>query len=356
MKDRTRLVTSILGVAALWFVPAVANAQVTIQSVKVTISGVGSKTAVWCDTALATCPAGAVRPWNLAGGVLVGAGQTLVLSQTGVVPNTSEGNFDTSDRADANATVPVRECTQADPCTVNIEINGVLVYTSPAGGDQLVAFNHDVLGNGPFNESQQYGAPINLGNYTLALGYADNEHSACPASGCFPNPFSGPYVVGLNGTFGICHSNCFDAGALLITGLAVQTGTGRMTGGGSVFTPDGTRVTHGFELHCDVNDLPNNLEINWAPANNFHLDVLNTAVCTNTAAIQAPPDAPFDTFVGTGTGKLNGVSGATIAFTLVDGGEPGTKDTATYVIKVGAQTVLTVPVAFLDKGNQQAHK
>jgi len=349
-----------LGVAALWFVPAVANAQVTISSVKVTVASVTgiTKTAVYCDSALATCAAGAVRPWNLGGGVSLAVGQTLVLSQTAFLAGTSEGNFDTSDRVDANPAGHVQECSQVDPCKVAIEINGVQVYTSPAGngGDVLVAFNQDVAGNGPFNEAHQYVQVADTSSFTLALGYADNEHSACPASGCFPNPFSGPYVVGLNGTFGICHSNCFDAGALLITGLAVQTGTGRMTGGGSVFTPDGTRVTHGFELHCDVNDLPNNLEINWAPANNFHLDVLNTAVCTNTAAIQAPPDAPFDTFVGTGTGKLNGVSGATIAFTLVDGGEPGTKDTATYVIKVGAQTVLTVPVAFLDKGNQQAHK
>jgi len=27
---------------------------------------------------------------------------------------------------------------------------------------------------------------------------------------------------------------------------------GRMTGGGSIYTEDGMRVTHGFELHCDI--------------------------------------------------------------------------------------------------------
>ena len=122
------------------------------------------------------------------------------------------------------------------------------------------------------------------------------------------------------------------------------------------FTSDGTRVTHGFEIHCDVTDVPNNLEINWAPANNFHLEVLDTAVCTQTPAIQAPPNAPFDTFVGTGTGKLNGVPGASIEFTFVDGGEPGTKDTAKYLIKDSSGTVLSVGTTFLTKGNQQAHK
>src|SRR5882672_5886748 len=58
---------------------------------------------------------------------------------------------------------------------------------------------------------------------------------------------------------------------------------GRMTGGGSVFTTDGTevqtgdRVTHGFEIHCGAENgtipLPNNLEINWS-GNRFHLDYL----------------------------------------------------------------------------------
>jgi len=35
---------------------------------------------------------------------------------------------------------------------------------------------------------------------------------------------------------------------------------GRMTGGGSIFTDTGMRVTHGFELHCDATREPNNLE------------------------------------------------------------------------------------------------
>src|SRR5438445_11297494 len=54
---------------------------------------------------------------------------------------------------------------------------------------------------------------------------------------------------------------------------------GFMTGGGSVFTSDGTRVTHGFELHCDANKAPNNLEINWGPGNRFHLENLVSADC-----------------------------------------------------------------------------
>ena len=48
---------------------------------------------------------------------------------------------------------------------------------------------------------------------------------------------------------------------------------GRMTGGGSVL---GSRVTHGFELHCNVTQTPNRLQVNWA-GNRFHLEPLTRA-------------------------------------------------------------------------------
>ena len=57
---------------------------------------------------------------------------------------------------------------------------------------------------------------------------------------------------------------------------------GRMTGGGRLAT--NMIVTHGFELHCDVNDLPNNLQINWG-GNRFHLEVLLKGFCVDDPAI-----------------------------------------------------------------------
>jgi hypothetical protein len=359
MKRSIRGIQWTLGLAALWFVPATANAQVTISSVKVTISSATS-TAVYCDTSLHCSGAapgnGNVEVWDLGGGVNLLGGQTLVLTQTGLIANLPGGNFDTSDRVripTGSSVGPFEaDCTKSDPCSVAIEINGVQVY-SAATAVALTAFNNDTTSP----EGSQWAAPIVLKpNYTLALGYADNEHGAS----FFPTPWLGSVTVfkgAGNGALGTCSSNCYDAGALLITGVTVPvTATGRMTGGGSVFTSAGIRVTHGFEIHCDVTDVPNNLEINWDGGNNFHLDVLDTAVCTQTPAIQAPPNAPFDTFKGTGTGKLNSVPGATIEFTFVDGGEPGTKDTATYLIKNAQGTQLFVGTTFLTKGNQQAHK
>jgi hypothetical protein len=143
----------------------------------------------------------------------------------------------------------------------------------------------------------------------------------------------------------------------------VPPGTcGRMTGGGSVFTYNDVRVTRGFQIHCDLRD-PNNIEVNW-PGNKFHLSKLTSAVCTdNPAVAQLPPkSAPFDTFTGTGVGKLNNKPGGRIEFVFVDAGEPGYSDTARIKIFDENNTlVLDVPGAanlpgYLNSGNLQTHK
>jgi hypothetical protein len=156
---------------------------------------------------------------------------------------------------------------------------------------------------------------------------------------------------------------------------AVQ-GSGRITGGGSIFaTVDGvpnTRITHGFELRCDPSDPRQSLEINWAGGNNFHLEkLINSVVCFDDP-LSSPPPPPgtvFDTYAGNtlfqghlgfhgfgyavGTGICNKLP-ATIYFILVDNGEPGTTDVAEYHITGGC--TLNVGPANLDKGNHQFHK
>ncbi|MDA1315109.1 MAG: hypothetical protein O2968_17395 [Acidobacteria bacterium] len=131
---------------------------------------------------------------------------------------------------------------------------------------------------------------------------------------------------------------------------------GRMTGGGSVFHENDNknpRVTHGFTLHCDGG--PNNLEVNW-PGHRFHMELLTEAICTDDPEKdEQNPVAGFDTMTGRGLGRLNGVSGATIAFTFVDDGEPGkVSDTARMVISDSDGVVLEVE-GTITKGNQQAH-
>jgi hypothetical protein len=129
----------------------------------------------------------------------------------------------------------------------------------------------------------------------------------------------------------------------------------RMTGGGSVFGTGKNRVTHGFELRCDASDPRQNLEVNFQ-GNKFHLLDLTTATCTDDPAIdEGNPVAGFDTFVGTGTGRYNGVDGATISFKFTDAGEPGKDDTAQMVITDASNNVVLNVSGKLNFGNHQAH-
>jgi hypothetical protein len=135
---------------------------------------------------------------------------------------------------------------------------------------------------------------------------------------------------------------------------------GRMTGGGNAVSIDGVKITKGLTLHCDIL-LSNNLEVNWPDGNNWHLTKpIETADCVDDPAIDPePPPAPFDTFIGTATGSLNGVEGSYIEFIFVDAGEPGGKnDMVELKIHTGDASTplaLDLPLQFTTGGNLQAH-
>lgn len=131
-----------------------------------------------------------------------------------------------------------------------------------------------------------------------------------------------------------------------------------MTGGGSVFTADNVRVTHGFELNCDTS-LPNNLQVNWGKgknANRFHMESLDAAECSDSPDIsEGKPVAGFDNFRGSGTGRLNGKSGASVEFRFEDAGEPGVNDTVKMTIWAANGDLAVQVYGTLDRGNHQAH-
>jgi Prealbumin-like fold domain len=151
--------------------------------------------------------------------------------------------------------------------------------------------------------------------------------------------------------------------------------TGRMTGGGSVFTKtsdnntvNGTtisnvRITHGFQIHCRLPDHNDNIQINWndktGKAHKFHLETLTSAVCTKDGDPSPPKNTAngFNIFTGVGIGRYDGIPGATLSFVFTDNGEPGRKDTATYLIRDASNNiVLQVAAKNLDQGNHQAHR
>ena len=160
------------------------------------------------------------------------------------------------------------------------------------------------------------------------------------------------------------------AGLMSLSGISVCSAATpfEMTGGGSVFQSGTTgRVTHGFDVYCGTS-ANNSLEVNWGSAGNKHhfelSGVLISADCFYDPSVGSPnpPPASFNTFIGDGTGTLDGHSGATIHFTFTDAGEPGgtngtpPPDTAAYlIIDASGSVVLSVPTTALTFGDHQAH-
>ena len=117
--------------------------------------------------------------------------------------------------------------------------------------------------------------------------------------------------------------------------------SGFFVGGGKVYIPKngGTyQLTHGFELHCDATQGPNNLEINWLQ-NKFHLEELEEAECIDDGTQNEPPPSPhpgptLDIYNGEGFGRYNGVCGAYAIWEMDDNGEPGKNNDQILSLKI----------------------
>jgi hypothetical protein len=142
--------------------------------------------------------------------------------------------------------------------------------------------------------------------------------------------------------------NVPDGATTTVTFTNSEAVMGRFTGGGSVFTGSGQRVTHGFELHCSAAEKPNNLEINFG-GDSFHMESMTASSCSYNPATNVA------IITGTGTGRFNNDSGFVISFTMTDAGEPGVNDYASFLLLGPAgETVLSV-AGNLNRGNQQFH-
>ena len=107
-------------------------------------------------------------------------------------------------------------------------------------------------------------------------------------------------------------------------------------------------------MTCDGG--PNRLQVNW-PRNRFHLKELEDAICTDYPEFdEQNPVSGFDTMRGTGVGRLNGVSGATVEFEFVDDGEPGKVSDAAMIKITPADGITPALDTFgtLQTGNHQA--
>ena len=98
---------------------------------------------------------------------------------------------------------------------------------------------------------------------------------------------------------------------------------GQMTGQGRVSTDDGVRETHRFKLSCGAAGSGNQLDVEWGSHHRFHLETVTSGACNDDPTLSPnPPGAGFDTHTGTGTGRYNDTSGATVEWVFTDAGEP----------------------------------
>ena len=105
------------------------------------------------------------------------------------------------------------------------------------------------------------------------------DNNACTTDSCNPATGCVNAAVSCDDNNSCTDDSCDPASGCVNTDNGSCNGLpGRMTGGGSVFGKGSQRVTHGFELHCDPEVGPNNLEVNWS-GNHFHMEELLTASC-----------------------------------------------------------------------------
>lgn len=273
MRQCSRLTAATLAMGLIGFATT-SQAATTITAVKVTIGPLVANadpaaTATYCSAGAPATPGPAcdVFVWNLGAGVTLTPGDKLILTQTGRLGsglNADDPNFDTSDRFKSGSFLL---CEPATPCTTDIWIDSgaglTLVYTNhTAGGDPLNMFNQDAP-NDP-NEAADWQPPVfSSAAYTLSLGYADTEHTACRVNpnphdvdrNCLPQAqwWEAPTTIGSPGSktifigSGVISTNCqprvgnvlcYDAGALLFT-VPPPTNLVTVTQGGWGSPPNG---------------------------------------------------------------------------------------------------------------------
>ena len=134
---------------------------------------------------------------------------------------------------------------------------------------------------------------------------------------------------------------------------------GWMTGGGNITEGRGRNAvlfsTHGFIIRCDASfaRFQYNDHINGG---NFHLEAVTSVECSNADGINPhPPAADFDTLTLVGTGRWNGVSGATVIVTLTDTGQPANADVLDITVWDVGGSVVSDREGNLTVGNHQAH-
>jgi uncharacterized repeat protein (TIGR01451 family) len=290
IRSRSVLTVTLMVFALALLAPLAANAQVTVFHVKVQVDSV-----TYCDAGTAGCSV--TMGWSFPStGLTLNDSQTLVLTQTGFLSppgNPGFPNFDTSDKVSNAGATP---CGTNCPVSIFIDTGTGFPATPQYGPATASPLNSFAADTGTNREGLDFSTVATAPNYTLGVGYADSTHPGTLSVGkctstttqalCVPGIWDGSHgttaATSFQGTalstappskFTDCDSYCFDAGAVLITGVGVPQLRVRKDPKGAVFT-QGQQVsfsivvtntaTAGTAKNVQLHDtLPGNGGLQW---------------------------------------------------------------------------------------------
>lgn len=111
-----------------------------------------------------------------------------------------------------------------------------------------------------------------------------------------------------------------------------------------------SRAVISLALSCDLSENPQHLQVTWGRGNRFRLDELSENECF----VFGDPAGSWTR--GAGTGRYNGVPGATVGFILIDFDNPGEDDLVVVVIRDAGGTILLAATSVPDGGHIQFHQ
>lgn len=143
--------------------------------------------------------------------------------------------------------------------------------------------------------------------------------------------------------------------SVTVTIAAPVLQAGWMVGHGTVASSFGPAQL-AFSISCDAGVGQESLHVN-AGLHKLKLETLSSSACSDDPAIDPGlPAVPFDTLIGAGTGRYDGVAGFPVTFAFTDAGEPGGSDLVSITVTNSQGNVVLSATGLLSKGNNDAQQ
>ena len=304
----------------------------------------------------ATDPGGQTLFWRLANGTESGAGGGAQVNPPGLSINSANGqvSWNTTGVAQGlwHATVVIEARSGGNVVSathttflINVGQGGqnnqppaFVTPPSPADGTEFtVAPGSNLSFNLQANDPDA-GDTVTLVPGALPPGATFNQTPGNPATGAF----SFTPTAAQDGQDFVVNFTAQDGqGGSVFRSYTIKvrsaTGVDGWMGGEGSLTNAGKKLNYAYLMDCDPNVNPK--FAGKLDAANFKVSDVTAQTCTETAATQAKPSAPFDTMEGNGTGTV-GTTAVTVEWKFVDGGVAESGDSAAIKITRTSDSVV----------------